>query len=96
MRVALLSYALSGPARIRSRKKTSRSYSAKTAKSPAIARCSVRRYFDVEFSTSVLVTDASFWQKARTSELTITTDRWFLSVCYRKAMCRNTEPSCRL
>ena len=32
----------------------------------------------------------------RTSELTITTDRWFLSVCYRKAMCRNTEPSCRL
>ena len=42
------------------------------------------------------------WQTAllgaegRTSELTITTDRWFLSVCYRKAMCRNTEPSCRL
>ena len=42
------------------------------------------------------VADCASWGRRRTSELTITTDRWFLSVCYRKAMCRNTEPSCRL
>jgi hypothetical protein len=42
------------------------------------------------------VADCAFRCRRRTSELTITTDRWFLSVCYRKAMCRNTKPSCRL
>ena len=29
--------------------------------------------------------DCVLQRRRRTSELTITTDRWFLSVCYRKA-----------
>ena len=37
--------------------------------------------------------NCAFLGRRRTSELTVTTHRWFLSVCYRKAVRANDDPN---
>ncbi len=72
-------------------------YSKSCARRGFVLRACIRRADEVRVEATLVdgPADTTFFRR-RTSELTITTDRWFLSVCYRKAMCRNTEPSCRL